>query len=83
MIKIYTNKENYQYDIHSLIKAFYPEHDVKVQDISEKNMTSMSEMESFCEVIIGEESIELIIAVLDSGEKKYYKQVIDNNGKNG
>ena len=83
MIQVFTNKENYQYDIHSLIKAFYPEHDVKVHDISEKNMTSMSEMESFCEVIIGEESIELIIAVLDSGEKKYYKQVIDNNGKNG
>ena len=30
MIKVYTNKENYQYDLHSLIKAFYPEHDVKV-----------------------------------------------------
>ena len=32
MIKVYTNKENYQYDLHSLIKAFYPEQDVKVYD---------------------------------------------------
>ena len=30
MIQVYTNKENYQYDLHSLIKAFYPERDVKV-----------------------------------------------------
>jgi oxygen-independent coproporphyrinogen-3 oxidase len=30
MIKVYTNKENFQYDLHSLIKAFYPEQDVKV-----------------------------------------------------
>lgn len=34
MIKVYTNKENYQYDLHSLIKAFYPEQDVKVYDES-------------------------------------------------
>jgi oxygen-independent coproporphyrinogen-3 oxidase len=32
MIKVYTNKENFQYDLHSLIKAFYPEHEVKVYD---------------------------------------------------
>ena len=30
MIKIYTNKESFQYDLHSLIKAFYPEQEVKV-----------------------------------------------------
>jgi oxygen-independent coproporphyrinogen-3 oxidase len=32
MIKVYTNKESFQYDLHSLIKAFYPEHEVKVYD---------------------------------------------------
>lgn len=30
MIKVYTNKENYQYDLHSLIKAFYPEQEIKI-----------------------------------------------------
>lgn len=30
MIKVYTNKENYQNDIYSLIKAFYPEQEVKI-----------------------------------------------------
>jgi oxygen-independent coproporphyrinogen-3 oxidase len=32
MIKVYTNKESFQYDLHSLIKAFYPEQEVKVYD---------------------------------------------------
>lgn len=30
MIQVLTNRENYQYDLHSLIKAFYPGEDVKV-----------------------------------------------------
>ena len=30
MIKIYTNRENYQYDLHALFKAFYPEQEVRV-----------------------------------------------------
>jgi oxygen-independent coproporphyrinogen-3 oxidase len=36
MIKVYTNKDNFQYDLHSLIKAFYPEHEVKVINESER-----------------------------------------------
>ncbi len=30
MINVYTNRENYQYDLHALVKSFYPEHDVRV-----------------------------------------------------
>ena len=30
MITIYTNRENYQYDLHALFKAFYPEQEVQV-----------------------------------------------------
>lgn len=35
MLQVYTNKENYQYDIHSLVKAFYPGEDVKVETAAE------------------------------------------------
>lgn len=35
MISVFTNKENYQYDLHSLIKAFYPDKDVKIYDINQ------------------------------------------------
>lgn len=37
MINIYTNKENYQYDLHALMKSFYPEHDVRVYAETERN----------------------------------------------
>lgn len=30
MINVYTNRENYQYDLNALIKSFYPEHEVKI-----------------------------------------------------
>lgn len=34
MINVYTNKENYQYDVHALLRSFYPEHDVNVYNES-------------------------------------------------
>ncbi|MCC8050425.1 MAG: coproporphyrinogen dehydrogenase HemZ [Clostridiales bacterium] len=30
MIKVRLNRQSYQYDVHSLVRAFYPQHDVKV-----------------------------------------------------
>ena len=30
MINVYTNRENYQYDLHALVKSFYPEQEVRV-----------------------------------------------------
>lgn len=32
MINVYTNREHYRYDLHALIKAFYPEQEVKVYE---------------------------------------------------
>lgn len=46
MIKVYTNRENCQYDLHALIKAFYPEQEVKVCDES-----------AFCEEQAGDNRI--------------------------
>lgn len=37
MINVYTNRENYQYDLHALLKSFYPEHDVNVYNESVLN----------------------------------------------
>ena len=33
MIRIYTNRENYQYDLHALFKAFYPEQEVRAYGV--------------------------------------------------
>lgn len=40
MIVVVLNKDNYAYDIHSLVKAFYPEQEVKVFTEGEKDLTS-------------------------------------------
>ena len=67
MIKIYTNKENYQYDLHSLVKAFFPEHEVKV--IS--GITDVEEGELYyAQVIFYEDKIEVALSV--NGEVKSY-----------
>ena len=67
MIKIYTNKENYQYDLHSLVKAFFPEHEVKV--IS--GITDVEEGElDYAQVIFYEDKIEVALSV--NGEVKSY-----------
>lgn len=34
MISLYTNWENYQYDLYAVIKAFYPGHEIRMYDIS-------------------------------------------------
>ena len=40
MIAVIVNTEGYEYDIHSLVKAFYPQSDVKVFVEGEKEFTS-------------------------------------------
>ena len=40
MITVKCNKNDYAYDVHSLVKAFYPAEDVKVIEEGEKTLTS-------------------------------------------
>lgn len=71
MIKIYTNKESFQYDLHSLIKAFYPDQDVKVIQEGEPNAG-----EQYVEVFFFEEKIEVILAANADGGKKQYTNLV-------
>lgn len=66
MIKIFTNKESFQYDLHSLVKAFYPEQEVKV--FSDE---AAEEKESYLRVMFYEERVEALLAVADGGQKQY------------
>lgn len=38
MIRIYLSDTAYENDIYPLVKAFYPEEDIKVSEITDKNM---------------------------------------------
>lgn len=74
MIKIYTNLENYQYDLHALFKAFYPEQEVRIYA---ESMIDGQEDDSK-QVIIHfyEKKIE---AVFDIDEKKRYIHSFEND----
>ena len=60
MIQVYTNKENYQYDLHSLIKAFYPERDVKVYGLEQ---ISRAEERGRITVSFEEKALHVVLAV--------------------
>lgn len=79
MIKIYTNKESFQYDLHSLVKAFYPEQEVKV--FPEGNPQPD---ETYIEVMLYDDKIEAMLAVNENGGKKQYTSLlnVDKMGEN-
>ena len=64
MIRVFTNKESFQYDLHSLIKAFYPEQEVKVIQEREPQQD-----EQYAEVIFSDEKIEVMLAANADGGK--------------
>lgn len=56
MIAVTLNEDNFAYDIHSLVKAFYPEQEVKVFVEGEKDLKSDAGLPAFF-VRLGRESI--------------------------
>ncbi|MCR4589042.1 MAG: coproporphyrinogen dehydrogenase HemZ [Lachnospiraceae bacterium] len=69
MITVSLNRDLYAYDIHSLIKAFYPECDVKVFVASEKDYTPGEGEPSFTGTF-SEDLQELLLVLSVDGEEK-------------
>ena len=67
MINIYTNKENYQYDLHALMKSFYPEHDVRVYAEAEQN--EHQDSGSHATIHLFDNSMKVVIDI--DGRKEY------------
>ena len=74
MINVYTNRENYQYDVHALLKSFYPEHDVRVYNESE--LDTRNDSSSYVIIRILDDRMELILAIDD---RKEYVHVYKND----
>ncbi len=74
MINVYTNKENYQYDVHALLRSFYPEHDVGVYN--ECEWDSREESGSYVIIRILDDRMELTLAV---DEPKEYVHTYQND----
>jgi len=60
MIAVVCNEEQYGYDIHSLVKAFYPAEDVKVYQEGEKEYSSDSNLPELF-ISFGEKKIRFVI----------------------
>ncbi len=67
MIKIYTNREQYQYDLHALFKAFYPEHEVRVYGLCGQG--EQEDGEARAVLIFDDSKIEAVFDI--DGEKEY------------
>lgn len=71
MIKVYTNRENMQYDLHSLIKAFYPEQDIKVIALEKEQ-----ESGKCIEAIFEAQKFTAVIDVEATQGRKQYEQIL-------
>lgn len=77
MIVVKCNKNEFAYDIHSLVKAFYPAEDVKVFEEGEKSLSSdfnLPELFMYFE----ENRIRVVITV--NGEEKYRQESVMDEG---
>ena len=72
MLVVKLNEMQFEYDIHSLVKAFYPGKEVKVL---EKSAEKQSE-EGMPEFEIDFQSTSISFYIIEDGERKYEKQTV-------
>ena len=76
MLQVFINKENYQYDVHSLVKAFYPEKDVKVVPENEEKI-STTVFEQGIRIWFKEAEVKVSACVEDKGFKQYTESLAE------
>jgi len=77
MLAVKLNLENYEYDVHSLVKSFFPEETVKVLTPSTKEETYKSVLEQAG--IANEEDIPLEIEIKEDGAVLYFRKSTKGN----
>ena len=75
MIIVKCNKNEYAYDVHSLVKAFYPAEEVKVFEEGEKSLSSDGHLPELF-IFFTEDKIEVTIS--ENGEEKAKQDTILN-----
>lgn len=73
-VNVLCNRTNYEYDVHSIVKAFYPEHQVKVYTPESKNNP---EGEPEINIYVTEKDVSLTV----NGEEYGYEEIPDSNAK--
>ena len=70
MIVVRLNQSQFEYDIHSLVKAFYPAEDVKVFEKGTKDLESSAGMPE-CSVLFEKETITFSIHTKEENDVLY------------
>lgn len=75
MLKVFINKENYQYDVHSLVKAFYPEEEVKVtfqeEELLDKALKEEALSDTGIWILFGREDVKVMASYKEMGKRTY------------
>lgn len=80
MIEVFTNKENYQYDLHALIKAFYPEQEVKVYELGANE--AICEADNTVKIRFEQNSLSVLLNLQADGmEQKVYTHNFENGSE--
>lgn len=76
MIVVRCNEDNYTYDLHSLVKAFYPSEDVKVFKDGDKDLNSDNGLPEI-EVLYGQNDLRICVRVADDATKEQETYIDD------
>ena len=76
VIEITLNKAGFEYDIHSLVKAFYPECEVRVHAEGEGEPGSSSDGYPDLSLQIGEEEIVLVLIQAGGGSSSFHAKKV-------
>ena len=76
VIEITLNKAGFEYDIHSLVKAFYPECEVRVHAEGEGEPGSSSDGYPDLSLQIGEEEIVLVLIQAEGGSSSFHAKKV-------
>ena len=77
MIVVKCNKNDFAYDVHSLVKAFYPAEEVKVFEEGEKSLSSDSNLP---ELFISFEEKKMEVRIMEDGEEQCRKGCVVDEG---
>ena len=77
MIVVKCNKNEFAYDVHSLVKAFYPAEEVKVFEEGEKSLSSDCNLPELF-IFFAENKIEVVIK--ENEEEKLCRETVLENG---
>lgn len=77
MIVVKCNKNEFAYDVHSLVKAFYPAEEVKVFEEGEKSFSSDCNLPELF-IFFAENKIEVVIK--ENEEEKFCRETVLENG---